>query len=80
VLAIIGARARKQRRLPLELTASGADAVLTLSANGLAIIAACLPTDGHAHIARQWRNHPDSQRNAGHAEPLVELARRRPAD
>jgi len=30
--------------------------VLTLSATVLAIITACSPTDGCAHILRQWLN------------------------
>jgi Ti-type conjugative transfer relaxase TraA len=54
-LAIIGARARNQRRFLLRLAASGANVVLTLSATVLAIIGACSPTGGYAHIVRQWR-------------------------
>jgi hypothetical protein len=53
-LAIIGARARKQRQILLELTDNGAGGVLTLRANILAIIALCSPTEGCAHNSCQW--------------------------
>jgi hypothetical protein len=53
VLAIIGDRARKQRPFLLELAANDGGRLLTFSANMLAIIAACSPMDGRAHIRRQ---------------------------
>jgi hypothetical protein len=44
-LAIIRARARKQRRVLLGLADNGANLVLTLPASVLAIIVSCSPTD-----------------------------------
>ena len=57
-LAIIGACARKQRKFLLGLGDNGAAGLLILSANVLAIVGSCLPTEECAHDSCKWKKLP----------------------